>query len=145
MNASPGAVRRFIIEHFSDDDLTQFCFDHFHEVYQNFSDGMTTGRKALLLVDYSNRRDNLPLLMDHLRQERPGPYLRVFGGLPAPSNQRINVNTATHDQLQDLPGIGPALAAAIMSGRPFRSIDELTRVPGIGPKRLAAIRERVDI
>ena len=55
----------------------------------------------------------------------------------------INVNTATAEQLEALPGIGPTLAAAIVQERerngPFRSVDDLTRVPGIGdgPARAA--------
>lgn len=47
----------------------------------------------------------------------------------------INVNTATAEQLDELPGIGPSRAAAIVtarSRRPFRRLADLLRVPGIG-------------
>ena len=61
----------------------------------------------------------------------------------------IDVNTATVDQLEALPGIGPTLAAAIVQGRerygPFRSVDELTRVPGIGDGRLSQLRDLVTV
>lgn len=47
----------------------------------------------------------------------------------------INVNTATVEQLDQLPGIGPSRAAAIITARarrPFRRLADLLRVPGIG-------------
>ena len=54
------------------------------------------------------------------------------------------MNTATQAELEQLPGIGPTLAAAIVQERdrngPFRSVDDLTRVHGIGPGRLAQLR-----
>lgn len=46
---------------------------------------------------------------------------------------RLNLNTATQEQLEALPGIGPALAARLTAGRPYRSLADLDRVRGIGP------------
>lgn len=60
----------------------------------------------------------------------------------------INLNQATSEQLQQLPGIGPVLAGAIIAERerqPFVSVDDLDRVHGIGEKRLAAIRSLVTV
>jgi competence protein ComEA len=59
----------------------------------------------------------------------------------------VNVNTASVEQLQRLPGIGPALSRRIeqyrTAQRPFQSVEELRRVPGIGAKTLAALRPLV--
>ena len=56
----------------------------------------------------------------------------------------LNVNTADAAALQELPGIGPALAAAIVEHRrqsgPFTTVDELVEVSGIGPAKLDQIR-----
>ncbi len=61
----------------------------------------------------------------------------------------INLNAATADQLAELPGIGPELAARIVRHRtqngPFRSVEALEAVPGIGPKRLAQVRPHVAV
>jgi competence protein ComEA len=61
----------------------------------------------------------------------------------------MNLNTATPEQLTELPGIGPELAARIVRYRgqhgPFRSVDALEAVPGIGPKRLAQVRPHVTV
>lgn len=59
----------------------------------------------------------------------------------------VNVNVATIEELDQLPGVGPATAAAILTERerngPFVSVDDLDRVPGIGPARLDALRDLV--
>lgn len=58
----------------------------------------------------------------------------------------ININTADAAALEELPGVGPATAAAIIAYReehgPFAGVDDLLDVPGIGPAKLAALRER---
>lgn len=62
---------------------------------------------------------------------------------------RINLNTATVEQLQTLSGIGPKTAAAIEAYRSehglFASIDDLSKVQGIGKKRLDKIRDVVEV
>ncbi|MBW3649299.1 MAG: helix-hairpin-helix domain-containing protein [Actinobacteria bacterium] len=61
----------------------------------------------------------------------------------------LDLNTATADQLDALPGIGPATAEAIIAYRKehgrFRSIDELLEVRGIGEAKLAALRSKVRV
>lgn len=61
----------------------------------------------------------------------------------------VHINSATAEELQTLPGIGPALAEAIITYRdengPFTSIEQLDEVPGIGPAKLDAIRDQIVI
>lgn len=141
MTASLGTIRQFLLDHFNDEELDQFCFDYFNEARQSFGAGMSVNRKAMLLVDYCQHRDLLPAVLAALKDERPEPFRRVFGRAARPAIQRININTASADELQELPNIGPALARSIIAARPYGEVDELARVAGIGSKRLAAVRD----
>jgi competence protein ComEA len=65
------------------------------------------------------------------------------GGSTVPAGP-VNLNSATADELDALPGVGPATAAAIIAHReqhgPFGSVDDLADVRGIGPAKVEALR-----
>ena len=58
-----------------------------------------------------------------------------------------SLSSATAEQLDELPGVGPVTAQKILDYRaehgPFGSIDELDAVPGIGPARIEQLRDLV--
>lgn len=62
---------------------------------------------------------------------------------------KVNVNTATAEELQLLPGIGEARARALIATRKqrggFKSVDELVEVKGIGATGLARMRPYVSL
>ena len=85
-----------------------------------------------------------------LRQgEQPPPPPAGGTGDPAAGEAPVNVNTATASQLEELPGVGPATAEAIIAHRdqhgPFGSVDDLIDVRGIGEAKLEQIRERATV
>lgn len=79
---------------------------------------------------------------------KPGPA--TLSATPKPAGpQRIDLNMATAQQLDALPGVGPVMAAAIVAWREangrFSSVDQLAKVEGIGPARLEKLRALVHV
>lgn len=77
----------------------------------------------------------------------PGPGTASGGQAGAGPAAPVSLNTATTDQLDTLPGVGPVLAQHIIDYRTqhggFRSVDELREVNGIGERRFADLRDLV--
>lgn len=81
-------------------------------------------------------------------QPQPARTLTASGSAQKGSTP-VNINTATAEELQTLPRIGPAMAQRIIAWREahggFRSVDELDAVPGIGPAMLENLRPLVTV
>ncbi len=65
----------------------------------------------------------------------------------SPSGDKVNLNTATAEQLQTLPGIGPEMAKRILEYRnkvgKFTKVEEILNVKGVGEKRFEKIKDRL--
>ncbi|MCB0973030.1 MAG: helix-hairpin-helix domain-containing protein [Actinobacteria bacterium] len=81
----------------------------------------------------------------------PNPAVPVVAGAPGASTTSgpVSINQASQSELETLPGVGPAIASAIMNERErrggFASVEELLEVRGIGEQRLADLRDHITL
>lgn len=91
--------------------------------------------------------DEEQLVVPFANQPAAPPQATPKGTTPA--GGRVNVNTATVEQLDTLPGIGPALAGRIVAYRqqhgPFASVEELSNVSGISPNMVDELRDKITV
>lgn len=77
----------------------------------------------------------------------PASQTGAPSGSAGGSGQQLSLSTATSLELQELPGVGPSTAEAIIAHReangPFATVDGLLDVRGIGPAKLSALRDLV--
>ena len=70
-------------------------------------------------------------------------------GKKKPPAKPVNLNTANSEELQQVPGIGPATADKILQMRKsygaFKSVDDLLAIRGLGPKRLDKMRKYLTV
>jgi competence protein ComEA len=78
---------------------------------------------------------------------RGSPVAGAAAGSPGATSGPVSLSSATAEQLDTLPGVGPVTAQKIVDYRqahgPFTSVDGLDAIPGIGPAKLAELRPLV--
>ena len=62
-----------------------------------------------------------------------------------PDTMIFDLNRASAEELQYVPGVGPAIARDIIKGRPYKSVEELKNVKGIGEKTFDKMKTRVKV
>jgi competence protein ComEA len=100
---------------------------------------LSTLNQARLLVDGEQIVVGVPM----------APGVAVSAAPSASATTLVNINTATLEQLEELPGVGPVTAQAILDWRTtnggFTSVEELLEVDGIGDATLADLAPFVTI
>lgn len=129
-----------------------------HAGADNFVDSLESGSTALPLLgqELTQLPDTMPLplrLDDPIQSVRQSDQLKGSDVI-APDrissvSGRIDINRATAEEFQSLPGIGPAIAQRIVDYRNdvgrFLTVEELLSVRGIGPKKFEQIQSRTYI
>lgn len=93
----------------------------------------------------------VPVKASSLESPAAGEQSTSASGQPAAGSvsNLVNINTANADQLETLPGIGPALAQRIIQHREtngfFYSVEDIKSVSGIGEKKYADLKDKITI
>ena len=91
--------------------------------------------------------DGVQVLVPSRAPSEPGAPSSPGAGGVAPGVVAVSLSSATVEELDELPGVGPITAQKIVDYRaehgPFASVDDLDAVPGIGPTRIEQLRDLV--
>ena len=110
--------------------------------------GGATRRADLSLVNLAAQvADGSQVVVPRREVVQAGPAGEADAGAAGAVGGPVHLNTATLEQLDALPGVGPVTAQKILDYRDqhgaFSSVDDLDAIPGIGPARLEQLRELV--
>jgi len=104
--------------------------------------------RPFLRIDSTSVPISVPIYVANKPAPSSSPKPATIAARKAPPASPIDVNRATAEELQQLPGVGPVLSQRIVAARekaPFKSVDELRRVSGIGAKTLEKLRPVVTV
>jgi competence protein ComEA len=89
--------------------------------------------------------DQMQVYVPHKGEAAPPPP----GSAPGAATEKININTASAEELDKLSGIGPAIAKAIIDYRtkngPFKKIEDINNVKGIGDALFEKIKDQITV
>ncbi|PWA12500.1 competence protein ComE [Pueribacillus theae] len=94
-------------------------------------------------------KDEMVIYVPKHGEEAETPIVTQNNPNVAEGGDKVKINSASSEELQKLPGIGPAKAEAIISYREengaFKSVDDLLNVSGIGVKSLEKLKDIITI
>jgi endonuclease YncB( thermonuclease family) len=114
------------------------------EMYERLKDLESAAMLKRLGVWAKSNPDRIAELRAEQRKEDAelDRLWKEAGGKQGPPKP-IDLNAASIEELQTINGLGPVLAARIVAGRPYKSVDELDAIQGFGPKMLDKLRPHV--
>ncbi len=74
-------IRKLVTEGLSDEELDNLCMDHFPKIWEQFSSGMSKPQKVNRLIEYCNRHDRMPYLLNLIEEANPEKYAVYESGL----------------------------------------------------------------
>lgn len=106
--------------------------------------GIDNFRRHLLRLEREAKSKGSGAWRSHIRVWNDLDYKKELVAMPLLTG-KVNLNTASKEELLLLPGIGPVYSQRILEARPFKTIEELKKVRGIGPKTFDRLKDKVVI
>jgi competence protein ComEA len=115
--------------------------------------GGPTGEADLNRINLARRvQDEEQIYVPQKGEESPPVSPPSGPSLSSPSGQKgdkVNINTATAEELDTLPGVGPSIAQRIIDYRtthgPFQSIEDIKKVKGIGDATFEELKDKITV
>jgi competence ComEA-like helix-hairpin-helix protein len=101
-------------------------------------------RRRLTKLEAEAKRNGLGAWNSNIQVWSDLDYQKKLAALPDLTG-KLNINTATREELVLLPGIGPTYTQRIIEARPFYHVEDLLRIKGIGPKTFARIKDKISV
>ncbi|MDQ0231570.1 helix-hairpin-helix domain-containing protein [Metabacillus malikii] len=93
--------------------------------------------------------DGMVIYIPKKGEVNENPFIEPINEETESTSKLVNINSATVEELQTLPGIGPSKAAAILAYReeegPFSNIEDIMKVSGIGEKSFDKLKELITV
>ena len=106
--------------------------------------GQDTYRRRLWRLEKEAKQKGLGAWRSNIEVWDSFDYQKKLAALPDLEG-KLNINTATKEELILLPGIGPTYSKRIIEARPFNRIEDILKIKGIGPKTFERIKDRISI
>lgn len=74
---------------------------------------------------------------------QPGTRISEDRGIRDGTGKKININTATVSELDELPGVGPATAQKIIDARSFSKLEDIMKIPRFGKSKFEKLKDRI--
>lgn len=71
-------IHEYVLNHYSDEELEAFAFQHFPLVFREFTQSMTFGRKVRVLLDFCRRHNEMSRLLETLEIDRPDQFWKYL-------------------------------------------------------------------
>ena len=98
---------------------------------------------GLLTAGPSLAQTAQPATKSDSKMMAPAPKASESKMAPAPKAELLDINSATADELDALPGVGKAYSAAIIKGRPYKGKDELVQKKVLPEKTYDGIKDKI--